>query len=81
MQFLDVLENISTREKFQNQNIAKSNTRKIKYQSSLRSNYDIDARISHISTYSSKNRVSVTYLMTITLINNIKIDIQRIFFS
>ena len=61
---------------FQNQNIAKSNTRKMKYLSCLRSNYGIDARISHISTYSSKNRFAIIYLMTITLINNIKIDIQ-----
>ena len=48
----------------------------MKYLSCLRSNYGIDARISHISTYSSKNRFAIIYLMTITLINNIKIDIQ-----
>ena len=38
--------------------------------------YDIDVRISHISTSSNKIRVSVTYLITITLISNRKIHIQ-----
>ena len=38
--------------------------------------YDIDTRMLHISTYSHEIRVSVTYLITITLINNRKIDIQ-----
>ena len=40
------------------------------------SKYNIDTRISHISTYSNKTRVSVTYLITITLINNRQTDIQ-----
>ena len=36
----------------------------------------VDTRILRISTYSNEIRVSVTYLITITLINNRKIDIQ-----
>ena len=61
---------VCTREKFQNCKIA------IKYLPSLRSKHDIDNHMSHISTYSNEIRVSVTYLITITLINNRKIDIQ-----
>ena len=38
--------------------------------------YDIDTRISHISTLSNKIKVSVKYLITNRLINNSKIDIQ-----
>ena len=38
------------------------------------SKYDIDTCISHMSTYSNKIRVSVTYLITNTLINNRKIN-------
>ena len=37
---------------------------------------DIDTCILHISAYSNEIRVSVTCLITITLINNRKIDIQ-----
>ena len=37
---------------------------------------DNDTCISHLFTYSNEIRVSVTYLTTITLINNRKIDIQ-----
>ena len=37
---------------------------------------DNDTCISHLFTYSNEIRVSVTYLITITLINNRKIDIQ-----
>ena len=47
------------------------------------SKYDIDTRILHISTgilhistYSNEIRVSVTYLITITLIKSRKIDMQ-----
>ena len=40
---------------------------------------DIDTRISLISTYSNEITVSVTYLITITLINNRKTDTQRDF--
>ena len=37
---------------------------------------DIDTRILHISAYDNEIRVSATYLITITLINIWKIDIQ-----
>ena len=37
--------------------------------------YDIDIRTWHISTYSNEIRISVTYLIKITLINNRKINI------
>ena len=40
------------------------------------SKYDIDTRVSHMPTYSDEIRASVTYLITITLINNRKIDTQ-----
>ena len=63
--------------------VSKPQNREIKYLPSLRffffnisPKYDIDTRISHISTYSNEIRVSVTYLISITLINNKKIDIQ-----
>ena len=47
--------------------------------SNIWSKYDIDTRISQISSYSNEIRVSVTYLITITLISNRKVDIQRDF--
>ena len=40
------------------------------------SKYDINTHMSYISAYSHETRVSVTYLITITSINNRKIDIQ-----
>ena len=43
------------------------------------SKYDTDTCISHMSTYSNKIRVSVTYLITNTLINNRKINIPSDF--
>ena len=38
--------------------------------------FDMDTRISHISTYGNEIRVPLTYLITITLINNRKPVIQ-----
>ena len=74
MQFLTIFTKFCTYIKFQNQKIAKPNTHKIKYLLSLRFSFpniwlkcDTDTHISHISTYSTKIRVSVTYLITITL--------------
>ena len=40
------------------------------------SKYDINTRISYISTNINEVRVSVTYLITLTLINKRKIAIQ-----
>ena len=42
----------------------------------ISSKYNFDTRISHISTNINEIRVSVTYLITLTLINKIKIAIQ-----
>ena len=63
--------------------VSKPQNREIKYLSSLRYffcnigwEYDIDTRISHVSTYSNEIRVFVTYLITFRLINNRKIDIE-----
>ena len=80
--FLTIFAKFCTRVKFQNYKIPKVNTREIKYLASLNSlvlniwsKYDIDTRISRFSTDSNEIRVSVTYLITITLINNRKSDI------
>ena len=61
---------------FQNHKIAKLNTAEFEILFFLMfwSKYDIDTRMSHISTYGDEIRVSVTYLITITLINNEKTD-------
>ena len=42
----------------------------------ISSKYNFDTRISHVSTNINEIRVSVTYLITLTLINKIKIAIQ-----
>ena len=69
-----------TRKNVQNNKIAKLSTCRIwdsLFPHALSKN-DTDTLISHISTYSNKIRVSVTHLIliTITLINYRKIDIQ-----
>ena len=65
------------------QKVSNPQNRKIKYLMSLRfsfpntwSKFYADNGISQTFTYSNKIRVSETYLITATLINNRKIDIQ-----
>ena len=67
-----------THGKSQNQKIAKLNTCRVwdSLFPNIWSMHYVDTRISRISTYSNEIRVSVTYLIIITLINNRKIDIQ-----
>ena len=84
--FLTIFTKFCTHEKFQNNEISKLNTCRVWdfLFPNIWWKYDIDIRISHVSTYSNKTRVSVTCMMTITLINNRKSDIQwdfRLLFS
>ena len=82
-QFLTIFAKFCYRGKFQDHKIAKLNTAKLNtYRAwhslflNIWSKSDIHTHISCVSTYSNEIGVSVTYLITITLINNRKIDIQ-----
>ena len=75
---LTIFGKFCSREKFQDQNIAKLYTCRVwdSLLANIWSKYDDDTHILHISTYGNKIRLSVTYLITITLINNRKIVTQ-----
>ena len=82
-QFVTIFAKFCTGKKFQNLQIEKLNTHWIKYLPSwdslfpnIWSKYDTDIGILHISIYGIEIRVSVTYLIPITLISNRNIDIQ-----
>ena len=78
-QFFTIFTKFRTSIKFQNHIITKLNAAKFEilffiiFDQSIK---DIDTRILHISAYNNEIRVSATYLITITLINIWKIDIQ-----
>ena len=63
---------------FENHKIAKLNTCQLwnSLFPNIWSKYDIDTRISRVLRKANEIRYSVTYLITITLINNRKFDIQ-----
>ena len=87
----DFLDFCSFREILYTRKISKPQNREIKYQqdeipaglqilffSNIFPKHDIDTRISHISRNNNEIRVSITYLLTITLINKRKIPIVKL---
>ena len=76
--FLTIFAKFCFRVKFQNLKIAKLNACRVcsSLFPNIWSKHDIDTRILRASSCSNETRVSVPYLITITLINNTKIDTQ-----
>ena len=75
MRFLTIFVKFCTWEKFQNHKTTKLNTCQVwdSLFPNIWSGCGFDTRISHISSYRNKIGVSVTYLITITLINDRKL--------